>query len=58
MNREQLHAGLTELIPESARRECVARAMVDMDVLLDQLIILNRVEDPTWNTSVNITKLG
>lgn len=44
MQREQIYAGLTELIPNSCRRECVARNMVEMDILLDNLILLQHSE--------------
>jgi hypothetical protein len=44
MNRELIYQGLTDLIPESKRRECVARNMVEMDILLDQLIEIQHSE--------------
>jgi hypothetical protein len=47
MERAEIYEELTALIPDSKRRECVARNMVEMDILLDQLILIQATENGT-----------
>ncbi len=45
MNREQIYEQLNEQIPFLRRRECTPRIMEATDLLLDQLIIIQREEE-------------
>lgn len=45
MDREQIYSELQEQIPYLQRRECTPRVMQATDLLLDQLIEIQRSEE-------------
>ena len=45
LSREQIYEQLNEQVPWLKRRDCTPRVMADADLLLDQLIEIQKLED-------------